>query len=382
MKPIRLLPLLMLALLWLVTTAAPAHAESAPTSCAHNMNTHLAGRIVLDLNGDLWPQATEGVAGVSVRLINVHNGASTLLQTVTTNAEGCYQFPRNVMAAGQRHRVKWDAPHPTAKLMHEPDSATAPLDIGPRYEFNAAPGVPFETDVVYRSNSIPLNLTVCPSTLGSDSDLGGMVAVDVNRNRRADAGEGIPNALVTLAVNDPAQITAQVRTDANGCYLLPRNVVGPDGISGINGSAMPTDGISGITGSAAPTDGISGINGSAAPTDGISGIVSTLAPEEDNASPQTTLMFVKVTLPASVGGGLTESYDPNGRQTAHAFREVFTFDNGTFESDFLYNDPDVPTAVTVSTLSSSPALPSVPAPLAFALAGAALIGAVIFLRRR
>jgi hypothetical protein len=335
MKPIRLSMLLLVAVLWLVATTNPARAETAPTTCTHNPVTHLSGRIVLDLNHNLWPEAAEGVSGISVRLFNINSG-STLLQSVETDSAGCYHFNRTMMATGQPHRITWDAPHVSARLMHDPDAAGAPQDLAPRYEFIAQAGAPYETDVVYRATPIAPHLTFCPSTLGSDSDLGGAVALDANDNGRADPGEGIAGALVTLAVNHPSQITAQTTTDLNGCYRLPRNSVAPDGMSG----------------------------------------------DPTARDPMTTLMYVRVTLPGALGAELVESYDPNGRQTAGMFREIFTANNGTFESDLLYRNPNAPTAVTVSSLNSFPAHLPIPAPAAFVLAGAALLGAIIVLRRR
>jgi hypothetical protein len=235
---------------------------------------------------------------------------------------------------GQLHRIGWSGMHPSATLIHDPDNGVTPGT--PNYVFRAAHGEPADTDVVYRPGTVEPYITHCPYEAGA-GEIAGMVALDRNANHRADPGEGISGALVTLAVSLPSQVVGSAITDANGCYRITR-VEPPLGVDA---------------------------------GDGIQGCCNHRTPDA------TTYMYVKAILPPAYGE-IEPSYDPNGRQTPNVYYEVFTRPNGTFESDFLYRD-FTPTAVSVAGFSADPE--ATPAWLAFAFSGMALTGAVVFLAR-
>jgi len=246
-----------------------------------------------------------------------------------------------------------------------------------------------ETDVVYRSDSVQPYITQCPFTDGSTDDVGGMVALDLNGNNRADPGEGIRGAVVTFAVANPTQVLTQDTTDANGCYRLERRVLSTDDSSGnyLNGGDHAGDDSSGnsLNGGDHAGDDSSGtyLNGGSA---GIQGCCNHLQEGDTPAgiqgccnhrAPATTYMYIRAYIPDPYGG-IAPSYDPNGRQTENAFYEVFTTANGSFETDLLLRD-FTPTAVTVSTFGVSPVAP---AWLTFAVSGVILLASGIVLFRR
>ena len=222
-KLMYLVPLLVVALL-LAFAPTPTHAQGIapePTTCSH-ANNQFSGRIVLDADHDNLPDANEGVAGITVTLSNVQNG-TTVLGTTTTDSEGCWSFARSLMVNGQQHRIGWSGMHPSAVFVHDPDNGTS---FGTRYfTFTASATEPADTDVVYRPGTVDPYLTHCPTTIGTDDDIGGMVAVDRNTNNQADPGEGLAGVIVTLASVTPDQVVATTTTDANGCYRMPRNVL-------------------------------------------------------------------------------------------------------------------------------------------------------------
>jgi hypothetical protein len=355
-----ILPFLLALLLVLGYTPATARADTAltePTTCAHNAN-QIAGRMTLDADHDALPDTNEGVPGITVILANVQS-STTVLQSVTTDQEGCYRFNRALVTNGQLHRISWSGMHPSNNLIHDPDNGTVPGT--PNFRFTGGTGQPTETDVVYRSTSVAPYITQCPFTDGSTDDIGGMVALDANGNNQADPGEGIAGALVSLAVVTPDQVVSQVLTDANGCYRTQRSVPATHDITGCCNHLTNGSGGDDITGCCNHlTDG----SGS----DDISG---------NFRSPNTTYMYVSVAMPEHYGG-VAESYDPNGRQTPGTFYEVFTTPNGIFETDFLVRDFS-PTPVTVSAFGVAP---TSPAWLTFVIAGSTLVGAVIILFRR
>ncbi len=273
-----------------------------------------------------------------------------------------------------------------------------------------------DTDVVYRPGTVAPYLTHCPTLIGTDDDIGGMVAVDRNHNHQADPGEGMAGVVVTLAAVTPDQVVGTATTDANGCYRIPRNVLLDTTQDALASAPTPGNigwGIRPLTSGPTPTPGNIGwgirpLRTTPTPTPGNIGwgIRPTIArgantPDTDGTlwgirplsaeptgnvthvaktmEPNTTYMFVRAALPQGMGGDLVESYDPNGRQTANFFYDVFTKPNGTFESDFLFRDL-TPTAVTMSTLSAS--TPATPAQTMFALAGLLVAGTVATLRRR
>jgi hypothetical protein len=354
------LPFLLALFLVQGYAAATARAETPlaePTTCAHNAN-QIAGRMTLDADHDALPDTNEGVPGITVILANVQS-STTVLQTVTTDQEGCYRFNRALVTNGQLHRISWSGMHPSNNLIHDPDNGTVPGT--PNFRFIGGQGQPAETDVVYRSSTIAPYITQCPFTDGSTSDIGGMVALDANGNNQADPGEGIRFAVVTLAVVTPDQIVGQVVTDANGCYRIPRVTPANTDITGCCNHLTDGSGGDDITGCCNHlTDGSGG--------DDISGNYRT---------PHTTYMYVSVSMPEQYGS-VAESYDPNGRQTPGTFYEVFTTPNGSFETDFLWRD-FTPTAVAVSAFGVAP---TTPAWLTFVIAGSTLVGAVIILFRR
>lgn len=385
------LSILIAVLLVLGNTPTPTHAETTapePTTCSHASN-QIAGRMVLDGDHDALPDPDEGVPGITFSLANVQSG-TTILQTVTTDAEGCYRFNRSLVVNGQLHRISWSGMHPTARLIHDPDNgATAG---SPNFLFIGGAGQPLETDVVYRSDSVPPYMTECPYTDGSTDDVGGMVAMDLNNNNRADPGEGIAGAVVTFAVANPTQVLVQSTTDANGCYRLERRVLATEDISGnyLNGGDHGGDDIRGNALNSGPA-GIQGCcnhlqegdGGSA----GIQGCCNHLQEGDgspagiqgccNHRTPETTYMYIRAYLPEQYGG-IAPSYDPNGRQTENAFYEVFTAPNGDFETDFLLRDFS-PTAVTVSTFGLAPVAP---AWITFVVSGVMLLGTTAFLFRR
>lgn len=322
MKPYSFVLSLLVALL-LVLGNAPArtHAQSAapePTTCLHTPQ-EIAGRMTLDADHDALPDPDEGVPGITFILANVQSG-TTVLQTVTTDLEGCYRFNRSLVVNGQLHRVSWSGMHPTTRLIHDPDNgATAG---SPNFLFIGGAGQPLESDVVYRSTSVPPYMTHCPYTDSSTDDVGGMVALDLNHNNRADPGEGIPGAVVTFAVANPTQVIAQAITDANGCYRLERQDRATADIQGCCNHLQLGETPAGIQGCC------------------------------NHRAPETTYMYLRAYLPEQYGG-VAPSYDPNGRQTENAFYEIFTTPNGNFETDFLLRDFS-PTAVTVSTFGVAP----------------------------
>jgi hypothetical protein len=430
-----ILSILIALLLVLGTAPSPTHAQSAapePTTCSHTPQ-QIAGRMVLDGDHDALPDPEEGVPGITFTLANVQSG-TTVLQTVTTDAEGCYRFNRALVAGGQLHRVSWSGMHPSNHLIHDPDNGT--VAGTPNFLFIGGAGQPAETDVVYRSESVDPYITTCPFTDGSTDDVGGMVALDRNHNNRADPGEGIQGAVVTFAVANPTQVLVQSTTDANGCYALERRVLATEDISGnylnggdhggddisgnylnggdhggddisgnyLNGGDHRGDDISGnyLNGGDHSGDNISGnyrsggdhggddisgnyLNGGSA---GIQGCCNHLQEGEGDApvgiqgccnhrTPATTYMYIRAYIPEQYGG-ILPSYDPNGRQTENAFYEVFTTPNGGFETDFLLQDFS-PTAVTVSAFGASPVAP---AWMTFAVSGVILLGTTLVLFRR
>ena len=152
------LSILIALLLVLGTAPTPTHAQSAapePTTCSQASN-QIAGRMVLDSDHDALPDPDEGVPGITFILANVQSG-TTVLQTVTTDAEGCYRFNRSLVVNGQLHRISWSGMHPTTRLIHDPDNGTLAGSMG--FLFIGGPGQPFETDVVYRSDSVPPYMT-------------------------------------------------------------------------------------------------------------------------------------------------------------------------------------------------------------------------------
>ena len=294
--------------------------------------------------------------------------------------------------------------HPTTRLIHDPDNGTIAGSVS--YLFIGGAGQPLETDVVYRSDSVPPYMTECPYSDGSTDDVGGMVALDRNNNNRADPGEGIPGAVVTFAVANPTQVLVQDTTDANGCYSLERRILATENISGnyLNGVDRSDEDISGnsLNGGDHSGEDISGnyLNGGDHGGDDISGNYLDGGPagiqgccnhlQEGNGdapagiqgccnhrTPETTYMYVRAYIPEQYGG-IAPSYDPNGRQTENAFYEVFTTPNGDFETDFLLRDFS-PTAVTVSTFGIAPVAP---AWITFAVSGVILLGTTTFLFRR
>ena len=224
MKKLTYLMPLFLVALFLAFAPTPTHAQGIapePTTCSH-ANNEFSGRIVVDINHDNLPAANEGVSGITVTLSNVQSG-STVLATTTTDSEGCWKFARSLMVNGQQHRIGWSGMSATTVFIHDPDNGTS---FGTRYfTFTASPTEPADTDVVYRPESVAPYLTHCPTTIGTDDDVGGMVAVDRNNNNQADPGEGIAGVVVTLASVTPGQVVATTTTDANGCYRMPRNVL-------------------------------------------------------------------------------------------------------------------------------------------------------------
>lgn len=398
MKKLTYLVPLVLVALFLAFAPTTIHAEGIapdPTSCSHATN-QIAGRFVLDADHDNLPDANEGVAGITVTLSNVQSG-TTVLGTTTTDSEGCWHFARSLMVNGQQHRIGWSGMHPTAVFVHDPDNGTS---FGTRYfTFTASASEPSDTDVVYRPATVEPYLTHCPTTIGTDDDIGGMVAVDRNNNNQADPGEGIAGVVVTLASVTPDQVVGTTTTDANGCYLLPRNALlgTQDALSSAPTPGNIGWGIRSLTSGPNPTPGdigwgirptIARASNTPNPTPGSIGWgirPLTAAPTGDvtyvakAVEPNTTYMFVRAYLPTGMGGDLTESYDPNGRQTGNFFYDVFTKPNGTFESDFLFRDL-TPTAVTMSTLTAN--APATPDQTAFALVGLLVAGSVVILRRR
>jgi hypothetical protein len=380
------LSILIAVLLVLAGAPTRTHAETTapePTTCSQAPN-QIAGRMTLDGDHDALPDPNEGVPGITFILANVQSG-TTVLQTVTTDAEGCYRFNRSLVVNGQLHRISWTGMHPTTRLIHDPDNGV--VAGTPNFLFTGGTGQPAETDVVYRSDAVPPYMTLCPYTNGSTDDVGGMVAIDLNGNNRADPGEGIPGVLVTFAVANPTQVLVQDTTDANGCYWLERRVLATDTISGnsLNGADHDPDGnylndgdhsgedISGnyLTGDPAGIQGCCNhLQEGDAPV-GIQGCCNHRTPEA------TTYMYIRAYLPEQYGG-IAASYDPNGRQTENAYYEIFTTPNGDFETDFLLQD-STPTAVTVSTFGASPVAP---AWLTFAVSGVILLGTTAFLFRR
>jgi hypothetical protein len=100
------LSILIAVLLVLAGAPAPTHAAPTapePTTCSHTPG-EIAGRMVLDSDHDALPDPEEGVPGITFTIANVQSGTS-VLQTVTTDAEGCYRFNRALVAGGQLHRV-------------------------------------------------------------------------------------------------------------------------------------------------------------------------------------------------------------------------------------------------------------------------------------
>lgn len=407
-KRLFILPFLLALLLVLGNAPAPTYAEDnapEPTTCSQAPN-QIAGRMALDGDHDALPDPDEGVPGITFTLANVQSG-STVLQTVTTDAEGCYRFNRSLVVNGQLHRISWSGMHPSARLIHDPDNGA--VAGSPNFLFIGGAGQPAETDVVYRSDSVPPYMTECPYSDGSTDDVGGMVAMDLNGNNRADPGEGIPGAVVTFAVANPTQVLVQGTTDANGCYLLERRALATEDITGnyLNGGDHSGDDISGnyLNGGDHSGDDISGnylyLNGGSAGIQGccnhlqegdgdapagIQGCCNHLqegdAPADiqgccNHRTPETTYMYIRAYFPEQYGG-IAPSYDPNGRQTENAFYEVFTTPNGDFETDFLLRD-FTPTAVTVSSFGASPVAP---AWVTFAVSGVILLGTTTFLFRR
>jgi hypothetical protein len=351
---VRLSLFIVLLLGAVLVAPAPTHAapdtppERTPTTCSQGSN-EIAGRITLDADHDNWPDDSEGVPGITVYLANIHSG-TTILQTVTTDAEGCYRFIRGLTVMGQLHRIGWSGMHPSAALIHDPDNGVTPGT--PNYVFRAAHDEPADTDVVYRPGTVDPYITHCPYDQGT-GEIAGMVALDANGNNRADPGEGIGGALVTLAVSLPSQVVGSATTDANGCYRITR--VEPPLVMDAG------DGIQGCCNHLVEGD-----------IQDIQGCCNHRTPDA------TTYMYVKAILPPAYGE-IEPSYDPNGRQTPGVYYEVFTRPNGTFESDFLYRD-FTPTAVSVAGFSAQ--AETTPAWLAFGLSGIALTGAVVFLARR
>lgn len=399
-----ILPFLLALLLVLGYAPDTARADTdltEPTTCAHNAN-EIAGRMTLDADHDALPDPAEGVPGITFTLANIQSG-TTVLQTVTTDVEGCYRFNRALLVNGHLHRISWSGINPTNNLVHDPDNGVTPGT--PNFVFTAAAAQPFETDVVYRSESVQPYITSCPFTNGSTGDIGGMVAFDLNGNNQADPGEGIEGAVVTFAVANPTQVLTQDVTDLNGCYRLERRAPATEAISGnsLNGGDHSGDDISGnsLNGGDHSGEDISGNSLNDAPA-GIQGCCNHLqegdAPagiqgccnhlQEGDApagiqgccnhrTPATTYMYLRAYLPAPYGG-IAPSYDPNGRQTENAFYEIFTTPNGDFETDFLVRD-FTPTAVSVSTFGVSPVAP---AWLTFAVSGLTLLGTTLVLFRR
>ena len=376
-------------LLVLGTAPAPTHAATTapePTTCSQASN-QIAGRMALDADHDALPDPDEGVPGITFTLANVQSG-TTVLQTVTTDAEGCYRFNRSLVVNGQLHRISWSGMHPTPRLIHDPDNGV--VAGSPNFLFIGGGGQPLETDVVYRSDSVPPYMTQCPYTDGSTDDVGGMVAMDLNHNNRADPGEGIAGAVVTFAVANPTQILVQDTTDANGCYRLERRALTTETIRGnyLNGGDHAGEDSSGnyLNGGDHAGEDISGnyLNGGPA---GIQGCCNHLQEGDggpagiqgccNHRTPQTTYMYIRAYMPEQYGG-IAPSYDPNGRQTENAYYEVFTTPNGNFETDFLLRDFS-PTAVTVSTFGASPVAP---AWITFAVSGVILLGATLVLFRQ